>query len=235
MNSSALSKLCYGLYVISSGRGKKMNGQLANVVFQVTDRPQRVAVCLNKENLTHQLIDENRVFTVTILGKDTPMDFMRDFGFRTGREVDKLANVAYRIGATGAPVVTDNGIAYLEARVISTADCGTHTIFVGEVVDADVLNDNEPMTYAHYRVVKGGKTPKTAPTYAGSGPKEPKVFKGGGKMAKYKCTVCSYIYDPEKGDPESGVPAGTSFDDVAAEWVCPVCGAGKDDFEKVQG
>ena len=52
-------------------------------------------------------------------------------------------------------------------------------------------------------------------------------------MSKYKCQVCGYIYDPEKGDPDNGVKAGTKFEDLPADWVCPLCGAGKDEFEKI--
>ncbi len=102
---------------------------------------------------------------------------------------------------------------------------GTHTIFIGEVVDAAVLTDEEPMTYAYYHLVKRGATPKAAPTYL----KE----EGGDRMDTYECTVCGYIYDPEKGDPDSGIAPGTPFEELPDDWVCPVCGAAKDQFEKV--
>lgn len=234
MNLQALQKIGYGLYVVSSGNSNQLNGQVANVVFQVTSHPPMIAVCINKENFTHQLINENRVFTVSILSKDTPLDFIRNFGFKTGRNFNKFANLQYRMGVSGAPVVTENAVAYLEAKVNDAVDCGTHTIFVGEVVDADILAEDEPMTYAYYRAVKGGKTAKTAPTYFKKPEQNSMNYREDDKMAKYECTVCGYIYDPEKGEPENGVKAGTPFEDIPSGWVCPICGAGKEEFEKVE-
>jgi rubredoxin len=95
------------------------------------------------------------------------------------------------------------------------------------VVDADIIKDDEPMTYAYYREIKGGKSPKTAPTYI-----KEELKKEVGIMQKYKCTVCGYVYDPEKGDPDSGIKPGTPFEELPDNWVCPVCGADKSLFEK---
>jgi rubredoxin len=104
-------------------------------------------------------------------------------------------------------------------------DCGSHTIFVGQVRDCGILNaDEEPMTYAYYHEVKRGKSPKTAPTY-----QAPDNVEGEGR---YTCLVCGYVYDPEKGDPDSGVKPGTKFTDLPADWTCPICGADKSMFEK---
>jgi rubredoxin len=115
----------------------------------------------------------------------------------------------------------------MEARVLDHLDTGTHTIFVGELVDAEVLNQAEPMTYAYYHQVKRGTTPKTAPSYI-EAKKE-----GETELAKYKCSVCGYVYDPEAGDPESNTPPGTRFEDLPEDWVCPVCGAAKSEFEEI--
>ena len=125
-------------------------------------------------------------------------------------------------------MVTDNALAYLEARVIQEIDVGTHTIFIGELVGADVLKEGEPMTYAYYHQVKRGTTPKTAPSYI----EEKKEAKP--EMAKYECTVCGYIYDPELGDPDNKIKPGTPFEDLPDDWVCPVCGATKGEFKKVE-
>ena len=86
------------------------------------------------------------------------------------------------------------------------------------------------LTYAHYHKVKRGTTPKTAPSYIEEKEKEKQ---GGTKLARYKCSVCGYIYDPEKGDPESDTPPGTAFEDLPDDWTCPVCGAAKSEFEKM--
>ena len=138
-----------------------------------------------------------------------------------------LEGINYRIGETGAPIVLDNALAYLEAKVLSATDVHTHTIFTGELVGAEVLQAGEPMTYAYYHEVKGGKTPKTAPSYVMDEPS-----KEAGEMDKYECSVCGYVYDPEKGDPDNGVAPGTAFEDLPVDWQCPICGASKDQFEK---
>jgi flavin reductase (DIM6/NTAB) family NADH-FMN oxidoreductase RutF/rubredoxin len=228
MNTKALYNLSYGLYVVASEKQGKLNAQIANTVIQVTSEPPAIAVCINKQNLTHEFISESKVFTASILSQDTPLSFIGHFGFKSGREIDKLKDVNYKLGETKAPIVLDHSLAYLEAKVINQVDVGTHTIFVGEVVGADVLNEGEPMTYAYYHQVKRGTTPKTAPSYIEE--RKEKVS----KMAKYVCTVCGYIYDPELGDPDGGIKPGTPFEEIPDDWVCPVCGASKDQFEKVK-
>ena len=227
MNLKALYKLGYGLYVICSKKGDKLNGQMANTVFQVCSEPPTIAVALNKQNLTNEFVSVSKVFTVSILSQDTPLSFIGGFGFKSGRDVDKLKGVNYKLGETGAPVVLDHTLAYLEAKLINQIEVGTHTIFIGEIIAADVLREGEPMTYAYYHEVKRGTTPKTAPVYV----EEKK--EAAPKMAKYRCTICGYIYDPEKGDPDGGIKPGTPFEDIPDDWVCPVCGASKDQFEKL--
>jgi flavin reductase (DIM6/NTAB) family NADH-FMN oxidoreductase RutF/rubredoxin len=228
MNHKALHNLSYGLYVISSRTGDRFNGQIANTVVQVTSEPPTIAVSINKQNLTHEFINASKVFTASILSKDTPLSFIGHFGFKSGREVDKLKDVNYKLGETKTPIVLDHSLAYLEARVINQLDVGTHTIFIGELVGADVLREGEPMTYAYYHQVKRGTTPKTAPSYI----EERKETVS--KMAKYQCSVCGYIYDPQLGDPDGGIKPGTPFEKLPDDWVCPVCGASKDQFEKVK-
>ena len=228
MNLKVLHNCTYGLYVIGSRKGDRLNGQIANTVFQVTSDPPTVAVSINKQNLTYEFISESKVFTASILSQDTPLSFIGHFGFKSGRDVDKLKDVNYRVGETGAPVVIDHSVAYIEARVVDQVDVGTHTIFIGELVGADVLSEGEPMTYAYYHQVKRGTTPKTAPSYI----EERKEATP--KMVKYECTVCGYIYDPELGDPDGGIEPGTPFEEIPDDWVCPVCGASKEKFEKTK-
>lgn len=167
MDLRALHKLSYGLYVVSSGEGDRRNAQIANTVFQVTSEPPIIAVSINKNNLTHEFIQQNRVFAASVLRKTTILSFIGRFGFKSGRDSDKLSGINYRIGETGAPVVLDNAVAYLEARVIKEVDVGTHTIFIGELVAAEVLTEEEFMTYEYYHRVKRGTTPKAAPSYIG--------------------------------------------------------------------
>lgn len=228
MNLKALYKLSYGLYVITSRKGDRLNGQIANTVFQITSEPPTVAVSINKNNLTWEFIKDSRVFAASVLCQDTPLSFIGHFGFKSGRDMDKLSGVSYKIGQTRAPVVTENAVSYLEARVTQEMDVGTHTIFVGEIVDADVLSEKACMTYDYYHQVKRGTTPKSAPSYV----EEKK--EAAPKMAKYRCSVCGWVYDPELGDPEGGIPVGTPFEKLPDKWVCPVCGAARSDFEKIE-
>ena len=228
MNRAALHKISYGLYIVTSGQKGKFNGQIANSVIQVSSKPATVAVCINKENYTHELIQLSRKFIVSILSEAAPMTFVGLFGFKSGRSVDKLKETKTKPGQTGIPIVLDYSVGFIEAEVTCELDCGTHTIFLGNIVDADLTGEGEPMTYAYYQNVKGGKSPKTAPTYdedtAAAKPK-PQAAK------RYMCSVCGYVYDPEQGDPDNGVAAGTRFEDLPEDWTCPVCGAEKSKFE----
>ncbi len=231
MNKSAFHKLSYGLYVVTSGEEGKFNGQIANTVFQITSEPPTIAVSINKQNFTHEHIAASRRFAVSILEEATPMTMIGRFGFKCGREINKLEDIQCRTGKTGIPIVIDHAVAYIEAEVASEMDCGTHTIFLGRIVECDILDATaEPMTYAYYHKVKGGKAPKNAPTYQKE--EAPKSAAPVAKAARFVCTVCGYVYDPEKGDPEGNVKPGTHFEELPADWVCPVCGAEKDKFEK---
>ncbi|MBO8183359.1 MAG: flavin reductase [Archaeoglobus sp.] len=165
MNPEALYKISYGLYVVTSQKNGKLSGQIANTVFQLSSDPILIAACLNKENFTNECVSETKAFAVSVLSKDTPMQFIGRFGFRSGRDFDKFEGVNYKIGKTGVPIVLDNTVAYLEVKVKDTMDAGTHTLFVGEVVDAEIVEDKEVMTYDYYHRVKQGKTPKTATVY----------------------------------------------------------------------
>ena len=165
MDTKVLHQISYGMYIAGSRKGDSINGQTCNTVIQVSSEPPIISACINKGNLTHDFIDASGVFAVSILSQDTPLSLIGRFGFKSGREVDKFEGIAYKLGETKAPIVLDNTLAYLEAKVISEVDVGTHTIFIGELVGAEVIQEGEPMTYAYYHQVKRGTTPKTAPSY----------------------------------------------------------------------
>ncbi len=226
MDRNALHKLGYGVYVVTSGKEDKCNGQIANTVFQISSEPAIIAVSINKNNYTHDLLKKTGVFAVSVLSKNAPLKFIGSFGFRCGRDVNKFDGVNFKIGKTGARIVLDSVVAYIEAEVVQEVDAGTHTLFIGKAVNAEIVNDEDPMTYAFYHEVKRGTTPQSAPTYSKVEEERQKV--------KYRCTICNYIYDPEKGDPNSGVKPGTPFENLPEDWVCPICGATKDQFEKAE-
>lgn len=228
MNLKALYKLSYGLYVVSSRNGGRLNGQIANTVFQVTSEPPTIAVSINKKNFTHEFINESKVFLVSVLSQDTPLSFIGRFGFKCGRDIDKFKGINYKLSESQCPVVTEHALAFLEARVVQEVDVGTHTIFIGELAGAEVLKEGEPMTYAYYQQIKRGATPKTAPGYIAERKET------ASDMAKYRCTVCDYIYDPELGDPDGGIKQETPFEELPDDWACPVCGATKSEFERME-
>lgn len=157
--------LSYGLYIVTSKDSDKMNGQIVNTVIQVTSDPPRVAVIINKKNLTHDFIMRSKVFAAMVLDEKVPMVFLGPFGFRSGRDINKFEKANYRIGTTGSPIVTENTLSMIEAEVIDNIDLGTHTIFLGDVVNSEVLNKGIPLTYKHYHEHLKGKTPPNAPSF----------------------------------------------------------------------
>ena len=232
MNHEAFYKITYGLYVVGSTNGTQSNGYIANTVFQVTAKPARFAIACNKDNYTCGLIGQSQVFAISTLQQDTKADLIGLFGYKSGRTLNKYASVRHQTGKTGAPILLEDTLAWFECRVVQTIDVGTHLLFVGEVVDADVINGSQPpLTYAYYRDVKKGKAPKNAPTYLDPARIEP-ASNAPLPSARYVCAVCGHVYDPAVGDPDAGIPAGTRFEDLPENWVCPVCGAAKSDFVK---
>jgi flavin reductase (DIM6/NTAB) family NADH-FMN oxidoreductase RutF/rubredoxin len=227
LDRSVLNLLSYGMYVVAAKSGDQINGQIVNTVFQITSSPPRIAVSINKENLTHQFITQSGIFSVSILEEATPLEFIGRFGFRSGRELDKLSVVKHLRGIERCPIVVDNALAYLEVKVVEQVDVDTHTIFIGEIKRAKILQEGTPLTYAYYHQVKGGKTSKRAATYIAPTTERPPMTED---VGKYRCEVCGWVYDPEKGDPEHGIGPGTAFEDISDDWVCPVCGASKSQF-----
>jgi flavin reductase (DIM6/NTAB) family NADH-FMN oxidoreductase RutF len=165
MDTKVFRKISYGVYIVTSKRGDRINGQTANVVMQVCSRPPLIAIAINKANLTHEFIHKSGVFAISILAQDAPLSLIGRFGFKSGREVDKFDGENCRLGKNGCPVIAEHTIGHLEGKVIREFDAGTHTIFIGEVQDSQLLSEGKPMTYAYYHDVKRGTTPEAAPTY----------------------------------------------------------------------
>lgn len=165
MDPNALHNIGYGMYVVSSNKNGAFNGQIANTVFQITSEPVTIAISINKKNLTHEYIESSSRFTVSVLTEDTPFIFIGKFGFRTGRNEDKFKDIKFEVLPSGCPVVLDNTLCYIEAKVLRSFDCGTHTLFLGEMTDSKIVGTGKPMTYEYYHQVKRGKTPASAPTF----------------------------------------------------------------------
>ncbi len=148
----ALFKISYGLYIVTSVDGQTINGQCCNTVFQITSQPARVAIGINKQNFTHQLIGASGKVGIGILGQQGH-NLVRTFGYSSGRDVNKFAGISYVKGQTGVPIVSDC-IAFLEGTVVDRLDCGTHSLFLIDVVNGDLNSDAEPMTYEFFRKTK---------------------------------------------------------------------------------
>ena len=223
INFEALFKISYGLYIVCSGDKTKGNGFISNTVFQVTAEPPRFATCCNKNNYTADLIQKFGTFSVSIINKDTPPDIFGTFGFKSGKDIDKMLGLDVSYGDTGVPIVLNASVAYLECKVVQTVDVGTHLMFIGELVNAEMIDESkEPLTYKHYREVKRGIAPKNAPTYID---KSKIVAKLKDILKKYKCPACGYIYDE--------ATENVKFADLPNDWICPVCGSEKSEFIEI--
>lgn len=213
MNKNAFRSLSYGVYVISTWDNGRATGCTANSAMQITSEPATIAISINHDNYTNKCIKENGRFSISILGENSDPGIIGTFGFKSGRDNNKFEEVQWDVKGF-LPVVTD-ACAYIVCEVIDTMETSTHTVFLGQVTDADVLKKDDAMTYAYYHNVIKGKSPKAAPTYiAEEAPQEQKE--------KYVCGVCGYEY---AGD----VP----FEELPDTYVCPVCKQPKSVFKKI--
>lgn len=244
MNVNAFHKISYGLYIVSTQFNGKKAGFIANTVFQVTSSPPQIAVSCSKKNDTLEFIEKSGFFSVSVLKKDTGAGLIGEFGYTTSEGVDKFAMVRHEVKATGAPVVTESSIAWLDCRVNYSFDTGSHILIIGEVLDSDVISEEEPLTYDWYRRKFKLSSPRNAPTYIRKDqltesnesrfenqPVEKVKEEVSDENESYICVICGHVYRPEEGDPTAGIPPGTPFSDLPEDYRCPVCNAGKDYYK----
>lgn len=228
MDKFSLFKLSYGLYVLTTSDEEKPYGCIINTAFQITADPPRLAVSCNKDNFTYDKIVKSGTFGVTVLSEQCDPALIGLFGYKSGREVDKFANLSFSFGKeTGVPLLHEQGMTTFECKVVERMDVGTHSVFIGEVLDGVVTKaDEKEMTYRYYHEVLKGSAPKNAPTYmAEKGPAEPTKA---GEI--WVCSVCGYVYDSAVGTDE--IPAGTLFENLPDDWSCPICSVSKEMFNK---
>lgn len=214
MNSKAFRNLSYGVYVISTLDKDRPTGCTANSAMQVTSSPATIAVSINHDNYTNSCIKDNGYFVVNILTEQSAPSIIGTFGFQSGKDINKFDSVEYT-SKEGLPVLKDS-CAYIVCKVINTMESTSHTVFLGEVIDADTVKEEPPMTYAYYHGVIKGKSPKNAPTYIPDDKDEDNK-----SAEQWVCTVCGYIYD---GD--------TPFEELPDDYKCPVCNQPKSKFVK---
>ena len=185
MDNRAMFKLSYGLFVLTARDGDKDNGCIINTAAQVTTTPNRITIAVNKQNYTHDMIVKTGVFNVSILDETAPFTLFQDFGFRSGRDCNKFEGAEPKRAENGVVYVDNFTCAYISGKVVSTVDLGTHTLFVADVTGAELISENEPVTYAYYH-----KNIKPAPQPA------PKTEE---KVA-YRCRICGYVHEGELPD-----------------------------------
>jgi flavin reductase (DIM6/NTAB) family NADH-FMN oxidoreductase RutF len=185
IEKQAMFKLTYGLFVLTTKKGEKQNGCIVNTVSMLTDEPKRVTVFVNKANYTEQLLRENGEFCVSVLTEKTPFEVFKQFGFQSGRDVDKFENGEYPTAENGLYYLPNYSNAIICGKVIDAYDYGTHTLFVAEVTEAKTLSDDPSVTYTYYQShIKPAPQPQ---------PKED------GKE-KWVCKVCGYVHEGELPD-----------------------------------
>ncbi|MDR1800766.1 MAG: flavin reductase [Lachnospiraceae bacterium] len=211
MDLTALFKLSYGLYIISTKDGDKKAGCLVNTLTQVTSSPPRLIVAINKENETAKVVKDSGKLAATPLVKSAPMELIGQFGFQSSKEVDKFTGYTIKEDKYGIPYVTQHTAAVLSMYVMDTIDAGSHYVFLCELTEAIKLSDEEVMTYAYYHQVKGGKTPPKASSYQAADDSVPAIESAAAseKPKKgYKCKICGYIYEG---------------DEIPDDYICPIC------------
>lgn len=213
INKNAFRNMSYGVYIVSTLDEERPTGCVANSAMQITSEPATIAVSINHDNYTNTCIKKTGKFAISILTEQSDVGLIGTFGFQSGKDVNKFEGVETEI-KEGISVVID-ACSYLVCKVINKMETATHTVFLGEVIAADVLKEEEPMTYAYYHKVVKGKSPKNAPTYISE---EPEVVQ---KEEKWVCSICGYEYRGE-------IP----FVEVPDEFVCPVCKQPKSVFVK---
>ena len=207
MNKKAMYKLSYGLFVLTAELAGKDNGCIINTAGQVTGSPNRISITVNKENLTHDMVQITGKFNISVISEDADFALFERFGFASGVDVDKFAgwdSSAFTRAENGIYVVKQGTNAYLSGSVVQTMDLGTHTLFIADVTDMDVLSDAPSATYDYYQ-----KNIKPKPQPVGTTPKGETVW---------RCLICGYEYVGEE---------------LPDDFICPICKHPKEDFEKI--
>lgn len=240
MDTKAFHALSYGMYIVSAAAGAARSGCVINTLEQVTSKPARMSIAINKENYTSRIIKEAGRFAASVLSVDVDGRMIGDFGFNTSTEFDAFTAWPFETDDAGMPYVTEGICASVSVVVREVIDAGTHLVFIGDVERAEVVEDAaEPMTYAYYHQVKGGKTPSKASVYvedetaagfsgdaAESDNEESSSEDSSGAKSTqnktriaWRCKMCGYI---------------EYVDELPDDFRCPICGATRDNFERIE-
>ncbi|MDD6351780.1 MAG: flavin reductase [Lachnospiraceae bacterium] len=184
MDNKVLHNLTYGLFILTARDEDKDNGCVINTVAQVASQPERIAISVNKANYTHDMILKTGAFNLSVLTEKASFDTFKNFGFQSGRDVDKMAPITFARSENGIAYLTEETNAYLSCKVIQSIDVGSHTLFIADLVDGEILGKDPSVSYAYYFAhIK----PKPQPAPAKKG---------------WICTICGYIYEGEVLPPD---------------------------------
>lgn len=209
MDLKAMNNLTYGLFVLTARMNGKDNGCIINTVQQVTVEPNQITVAVNKGNYTHDMICATKKFNVSILSEKADFEIFKRFGFQSGRTADKFAGWAgYETAPNGITYVTQGTNAYLSANVVEQKDLGSHTLFIAEVIDLQVLDTAPSVTYSYYHSHIKPKPQESA--------QQTDTTKG---QTVWRCEICGYEYVGEE---------------LPADYICPICKHPASDFVKVE-
>ena len=177
MDKNAMRALSYGLFVLTAG-GEKDNGCIINTAMQVTTGPNRISITVCKENYTHDLIRDTGLFNVSVLDESAPFEVFEHFGFSSGRNTDKFVDDGMPRSANGLIYLPAYCCSFISGKVFSQIDLGTHTMFLADVTDGEVLSSTPPMTYAYYHAnVKPKPAAKTD------------------EKKSWVCRICGYVHE----------------------------------------
>ncbi|MDO4623625.1 MAG: flavin reductase, partial [Eubacteriales bacterium] len=208
MDKKAMYKLSYGLFVLTAKDGDKDNGCIINTAIQAASQPNQMSICVNKANFTHDMIVKSGAFTVSVISQKATFDLFRHFGFQSGRDTDKFAAfLAVERGANGILYVTEGTNAFISVKVDKIEDLGSHSMFIGEITDMDVLDDTPSTTYEYYL---NNIKPKPQVQESAAAEEAPKTV--------WRCVICGYEYEGEE---------------LPEDFICPICKHPASDFEKV--
>ena len=181
MDKKAIYNLSYGVFMVSTKAGEVANGCITNTCIQVASNPVRIAISVLNSNYTCDLIKESGIFAVSILDNDCTFETIKHFGFQSGRDVDKFGNITPPTDCNDVPYLGWQSCAVISGKVVEQHDLGTHTLFIAEVVDAKVLSDKEPITYAKYQNEIKPKNNAAS------------VKEDGKKIVGWRCKICRKI------------------------------------------
>lgn len=207
MDRKLTEKLDYGLYIASAAADGKYFGCVVNSLSQVTSSaPRKFSLSLNNGSATKKAVDTSGVLSITVVGADCPDEVLNEFGYKSGRAIDKFAKFEPQVDTHGSPYLKDGMVARVAFQVIDKLDAGTHTLYLIEAMDAEILADGAGMTVREW-AKRGNEVPATAP-----------IFRTLDKQIGWKCTVCGYVYPKEELPPD---------------YHCPICHAPASKFVKL--